>query len=334
MTTANRATWKMAMGGTNTNTGRIGSSLAARDMPGQKKLHYRTKEQLRYTDEEGTQLEDETLNTNERKQLSRQQLKERLLRKEELLLAEIAKEDNKKGLLTNPTKRMDSIKLLLDEPRNRTGMEEVDNNTPLLLKEKDEEIVETTSPKGKQEIIQKKNQKSDKKDDMNKGNDDDSIELPNGIKDKSFILKQVEQYDDRDDSVYGDDDEESSDANDDDLDSDSSDEEDSSDDDEAFLRMELERIKQEKAEKERKEEEQRKKEEEEAQFEAMMKASSQTDSIEVNVTRFGSSEVKRKWRDDAVFSNQANDEPEKKKRFINDPIRSDFHKSFLKKYMK
>ena len=130
------------------------------------------------------------------------------------------------------------------------------------------------------------------------------------------------------------DDGESSDANDDDLDSDSSDEEDSSDDDEAFLRMELERIKQEKAEKERKEEEQRKKEEEEAQFEAMMKASSQTDSIEVNVTRFGSSEVKRKWRDDAVFSNQANDEPEKKKRFINDPIRSDFHKSFLKKYMK
>jgi protein CWC15 len=46
------------------------------------------------------------------------------------------------------------------------------------------------------------------------------------------------------------------------------------------------------------------------------------------------SQVKRKWNDDVVFRNQSRSEPEQKKRFINDTIRSDFHKSFLKKYIK
>ena len=45
--------------------------------------------------------------------------------------------------------------------------------------------------------------------------------------------------------------------------------------------------------------------------------------------------MKRRWNDDVVFKNQARDEPEKKKAsFINDTIRNDFHKSFLKKYVK
>lgn len=45
-------------------------------------------------------------------------------------------------------------------------------------------------------------------------------------------------------------------------------------------------------------------------------------------------QLKRRWNDDVVFRNQAKDEPEKKKRFINDTIRSDFHRSFLKKFIK
>lgn len=44
-------------------------------------------------------------------------------------------------------------------------------------------------------------------------------------------------------------------------------------------------------------------------------------------------QMKRQWNDDVVFKNQSKGEPEHKKRFINDTIRSDFHRSFLKKYI-
>ena len=46
-----------------------------------------------------------------------------------------------------------------------------------------------------------------------------------------------------------------------------------------------------------------------------------------------SANVKRRWDDDVVFRNMARDEPAEKKRFINDTIRSDFHKRFLKRYV-
>ncbi|CAN0461910.1 unnamed protein product, partial [Ectocarpus fasciculatus] len=45
-------------------------------------------------------------------------------------------------------------------------------------------------------------------------------------------------------------------------------------------------------------------------------------------------QVKRQWNDDVVFRNQSRSEPELKKRFVNDTIRSDFHRSFLKKYVR
>jgi protein CWC15 len=35
-----------------------------------------------------------------------------------------------------------------------------------------------------------------------------------------------------------------------------------------------------------------------------------------------------------VFKNQTRGEPERKKRFVNDTIRSDFHRRFLNKYIK
>ncbi|CAI7853479.1 unnamed protein product [Closterium sp. NIES-54] len=41
-----------------------------------------------------------------------------------------------------------------------------------------------------------------------------------------------------------------------------------------------------------------------------------------------------RWDDDVVFRNQAKDEQKPTKRFINDTIRSDFHRRFLNKYMK
>ena len=41
-----------------------------------------------------------------------------------------------------------------------------------------------------------------------------------------------------------------------------------------------------------------------------------------------------RWDDDVVFKNQARGETKTPKRFINDTIRSDFHRKFLHKYMK
>mmetsp|Transcript_52297 Transcript_52297/g.93789 ORF Transcript_52297/g.93789 Transcript_52297/m.93789 type:complete len:226 (+) Transcript_52297:45-722(+) len=43
--------------------------------------------------------------------------------------------------------------------------------------------------------------------------------------------------------------------------------------------------------------------------------------------------LKRKWDDDTVFKNQARTAPKMKQRYINDSVRSDFHKKFLGKYM-
>lgn len=41
-----------------------------------------------------------------------------------------------------------------------------------------------------------------------------------------------------------------------------------------------------------------------------------------------------RWDDDVVFKNQARGETKTPKRFINDTIRSDFHRKFLQRYMK
>lgn len=44
--------------------------------------------------------------------------------------------------------------------------------------------------------------------------------------------------------------------------------------------------------------------------------------------------VKRRWDDDVVFKNQSRTERKQPRRFINDTIRSDFHRRFLERYMK
>jgi len=47
----------------------------------------------------------------------------------------------------------------------------------------------------------------------------------------------------------------------------------------------------------------------------------------------GDLSLKRKWDDDTVFKNQARTAPKPKQRYINDAVRSDFHKKFLNKYV-
>lgn len=49
----------------------------------------------------------------------------------------------------------------------------------------------------------------------------------------------------------------------------------------------------------------------------------------------GSFVVKRRWDDDVVFKHQARkDDAEPQKRFINDTLRSDFHRKFMNRYIK
>ena len=110
----------------------------------------------------------------------------------------------------------------------------------------------------------------------------------------------------------------------------SSSEEDSDEDDEdetADLMRELEKIKRERAEQKAKEEAEKAAEEEE-QREVEIAYGNPL----LNPKAFN---VKRRWDDDVVFKNQARGTEQKgKKEFVNDLLRSDFHKRFMSKYVR
>lgn len=115
---------------------------------------------------------------------------------------------------------------------------------------------------------------------------------------------------------------------DDDDDTDSDDSDDDSEDDideEKELERELERIKQEREEDKRKKQADEEEEEMEMQNKEIMKGNPL-----LNTANFS---VKRRWDEDVVFKNQSRNEKKIVKRFINDTIRSDFHRNFLKKYI-
>jgi protein CWC15 len=95
------------------------------------------------------------------------------------------------------------------------------------------------------------------------------------------------------------------------------------------LQRELERIKAERAIAQAKKDKEERELEEKRNTENALKGNPL-----VNMGAEESAKVRRRWNDDVVFRNQARDEPEHKKRFINDTIRNDFHRQFLKKFMK
>ncbi|KAJ4418860.1 complexed with cef1p [Gnomoniopsis sp. IMI 355080] len=124
------------------------------------------------------------------------------------------------------------------------------------------------------------------------------------------------------------------DADDSDSDSDKDDDDDSdsddsdSDDEEAELQRELERVKRERQEKREREERER----EAAEAEQREKDIAKGNPL-LNKPDFT---VKRRWDDDVVFKNQARgtEERGKGKEFVNDLLRSDFHKRFMSKYVR
>ncbi|KAI0166109.1 Pre-mRNA-splicing factor Cwf15/Cwc15 [Xylariaceae sp. FL1272] len=120
----------------------------------------------------------------------------------------------------------------------------------------------------------------------------------------------------------------SEDDSDDDSDDGSSDD-DSEDDDKVELERELEKIRRERAEKrEREEREKAAAEEEERERDIAL------GNPLLNPRQ--NFDMKRRWDDDVVFKNQARgtEEKGKKKEFINDLLRSDFHKRFMSKYVR
>lgn len=109
-----------------------------------------------------------------------------------------------------------------------------------------------------------------------------------------------------------------------DSDSDDSDDSDDSEDETAMLMKELEKIKRERAEEKARE----KAEQEEPSVSAL-------DGNPLLGKERHNFAVKRRWDDDTVFKNQARtgNDGRPKKRFINDMLRSDFHRKFMKKYI-
>lgn len=47
----------------------------------------------------------------------------------------------------------------------------------------------------------------------------------------------------------------------------------------------------------------------------------------------GSYSLRKRWYDETVFKNQTRTEPKEKKRFINDTVRSDFHRKFINRFV-
>jgi len=123
-------------------------------------------------------------------------------------------------------------------------------------------------------------------------------------------MAAAEDFNDSDDTASSDSDDGSDSASD-------------SDDEEALLlELELQKIKKERAEQKRKE--------------AAEVAAREHESVVRGNPLIGSSSgssVARRWDDDVVFKNQAREEPQLKKRFVNDTIRNDFHRRFLKRYI-
>ncbi|MES1921230.1 hypothetical protein MHBO_002789 [Bonamia ostreae] len=96
-----------------------------------------------------------------------------------------------------------------------------------------------------------------------------------------------------------------------------------SDDEEKELMAELEKIKKER------------KQEKEDKLENPIEKDKLNKAIEENPLLFGESfAVKARWDHDIVFRNQSRDEPKDEPRFINDTIRNDFHKKFIRKYVR
>lgn len=132
-----------------------------------------------------------------------------------------------------------------------------------------------------------------------------TVEL--GVEEKAKI---IEENKDDDDSGSDDDESESDDDSDD-------------EDEDELLRIELERIKKERAEAKAREEERLAEEAEKAREE----------QVAFGNPLMNPTSIKRKWNEDVVFRNQTK-QKKKEDSYVNDVIRSDFHRKFMNRYVR
>lgn len=116
------------------------------------------------------------------------------------------------------------------------------------------------------------------------------------------------------------------------VDSDRSDDEDS-DDDTAALLAELNKIKRERVQENAKKEAEKQQEDERIRMENILSGNPLL-SYSAAAPKGGNAKIKRRWNDDVVFKNCARTEVDKGNTFINDSLRSEFHKKFMEKYIK
>lgn len=120
---------------------------------------------------------------------------------------------------------------------------------------------------------------------------------------------------------------------------------DDSDDDEAELLAELEKIRKEREfERARKQSEEQERHEREETAKAAsgnplmpnlnMFRDEVSDTASMGTGSVPAFAVRRRWDDDVIFRNQARGERKETPRFINDTIRNDFHRRFMKRYMR
>ncbi|KAH7818903.1 CWC15-like protein [Monocercomonoides exilis] len=184
----------------------------------------------------------------------------------------------------------------------------------------EDEVPEIISSR-KQKKMRQKNEKDDESDDENENSNNEneegtSYKKEDNEKDSKDSDDEERQKKENDKSKEDDDD-----------DDDDEDEEDDEDDD-AMLLAVLEKIKQERALKQLHEAE------ENQSMESLPDSKPSSLSTTLLSMENRSFAVRPRWDEDTVFRNQATRDEKEKKRFINDTVRNDFHKNFLKKYVK
>jgi protein CWC15 len=117
------------------------------------------------------------------------------------------------------------------------------------------------------------------------------------------------------------------------LDLDASDDDDSEDDAEELM-LELQKIKKERMAEEARMEADKREAEEQIRIQNILQGNPLLSYGGGPTAPKVCQKVKRRWNDDVVFKNCARTEPEKNTTFINDCIRSDFHRKFMDKYIK
>lgn len=95
---------------------------------------------------------------------------------------------------------------------------------------------------------------------------------------------------------------------------------------------ELNKIKSERAQDDAKREAERAQEEERIRMENILSGNPLLNYS--SAQKSGAPKVKRRWNDDVVFKNCARTEADKPVDFVNDSLRSQFHRKFMEKYIK